>query len=300
MAVDLYFAGAEAFTDLCLEEANNILVSYYYVSKKFAKIEQSLKNYKGKKRIIVDSGAFTAWTRGKVINVDEYLSFLNTYWESIYLCGQIDAIPGDKARGATMEQVLESAENTWENYLYMRSRMKNPSALLYTFHVGEPLHFLERALEWKDKNGKSIPYIALGGMVGKPKEIKKKFLDSCFELIRKSSNPEVKVHAFGMTDFELLAQYPITSADSTSWIMTGANGGVATDYGIIDVGLKNQFSKDYFTTVKEPISHIDLFGETLDSLSKDYKARLRYHIRYFNNKALNTTYKPTLKKRKLF
>lgn len=300
MSFNLYFAGAEAFTDLCLEECDNILVSYYYASNKFSKIVENLQKYDTKKRVIVDSGAFTAWTKGKIIDVEEYLKFLNKYSDYIFLCGQIDAIPGDRIHGATTEQVLKSAEDTWNNYLYMRNRMKNPSALLYTFHVGEPFKFLERALDWKDESGNIIEYIALGGMVGKPKEVRKRFLDSCFEIIKKSNNPNVKVHAFGMTDFELLSQYPITSADSTSWIMTGANGGIATDYGIVDVGIKNRFSSNYYTNIKTPISHINLFGETFENLSEDYKARLRYHIRYFKNKAEKVIYKKIANKKKLF
>ena len=31
--------------------------------------------------------------------------------------------------------------------------MIKPKSLLYTFHVGEPIEYLERALEWKDDNG---------------------------------------------------------------------------------------------------------------------------------------------------
>ena len=31
----------------------------------------------------------------------------------------------------------------------------------------------------------------------------------CFITIRKSSNPNIKIHAFGMTDFDLLEKYQV-------------------------------------------------------------------------------------------
>ena len=303
--MDLYFAGSEAFTDIVFDEPGNILMSYFYVRQKFSKFIELLENKKANKKLFIDSGAFTAWTKQEPIDVDEYINFINTYSEHIELYGQIDVIPGDIIKGHTPEQVEEAAAATWENYLYMRPRMKKPEGLLYTFHVGEPYRYLEQALEWRDENGQPIPYIALGGMVGKPMPTKKSFLDSCFNIIKKSSNPKVKVHAFGMTSFSLLEAYPITSADSTSWIMTGANGNIITDVGIIAISEKAKRLPEHYSHLCP--SHQDAFektiskyGFTLDELQQDYKARLRYHLRYLSEKASNINYIPGPKKVSLF
>jgi len=305
--LDLYFAGLESNLSLVIDEECkfNGLCSYWYSKNKF---EQLILNWekrpKGSK-LFVDSGAFTAWTKGKSIDVDEYIDFINTYSEHIELYGQIDVIPGDIIKGHTAEQVEEAAAATWENYLYMRPRMKKPEGLLYTFHVGEPYRYLEQALEWRDDNGQPIPYIALGGMVGKPMPTKKSFLDSCFNIIMKSSNPKVKVHAFGMTSFSLLEAYPITSADSTSWIMTGANGNIITDVGIIAISEKAKRLPEHYSHLcpshQEAFEKtISKYGFTLDELQVDYKARLRYHLRYLSEKASKTKYIPGPKKVSLF
>lgn len=303
--MDLYFAGSEAFTDIVFDEPGNILMSYFYVRQKFSKFIELLENKLVNKKLFIDSGAFTAWTKQKSIDVEEYINFINTYSEYIELYGQIDVIPGDIIKGHTPEQVEEAAAATWENYLYMRPRMKKPEGLLYTFHVGEPYRYLEQALEWRDDNGQPIPYIALGGMVGKPMPTKKSFLDSCFSIIMKSSNPKVKVHAFGMTSFSLLEAYPITSADSTSWIMTGANGNIATDVGIIAISEKAKRLPEHYSHLSP--SHRDAFektiskyGFTLDELQADYKARLRYHLRYLSEKVSNIKYIPGPKRLSLF
>ena len=300
---DLYFAGSEAFINLVFDYSVNLLMSYFYVKDKFDKI--NFRKDKFNRKIFIDSGAFTAWTKGKTINVDEYIKWINDRSDYIYLYGQIDFIPGDIIRGATEEEVKEAAEKTWQNYLYMRPKMKNPDGLLYTFHVGEPYEYLEQALEWMDENGNHIPYIALGGMVGKSKMVKELFLDNCFEIIKKSSNPNVKVHAFGMTSFDLLKQYSITSADSTSWIMTGANGGIKTDVGVINVSINKKDLPEHYSHLngiyQENFNNsIKNYGFTLNELSTSYENRLKYHLKYMADKAKNLEYKPKPKIYKLF
>lgn len=300
---DLYFAGSEAFINLVFDYPVNLLMSYFYVKDKFDKINFGKDKFN--RKIFIDSGAFTAWTKGKTINVDEYIKWINDKSDYIYLYGQVDFIPGDIIRGATEEEVKEAAEKTWQNYLYMRPKMKNPDGLLYTFHVGEPYEYLEQALEWMDENGNHIPYIALGGMVGKSKMIKELFLDNCFEIIKKSSNPNVKVHAFGMTSFDLLKQYPITSADSTSWIMTGANGGIKTDVGVINVSVNKKDLPEHYSHLNEIYqknfnNSIKNYGFTLNELSSSYENRLKYHLKYMADKAKNLEYKPKPKIYKLF
>lgn len=183
--------------------------------------------------------------------------------------------------------------------------MKNPDGLLYTFHVGEPYDYLREALEWTDEDGKHIPYIALGGMVGKPTPIRKAFLDSCFRIIEKSSNPNVKTHAFGMTSFPLLERYPITSADSTSWIITAANGSIMTEVGIIAVSdqmakLPRHYShlpKQHQETFNELIAE---FGFTLDELRESTDNRIIFNARCMNKRANALQYRPGPKKQSLF
>ncbi len=302
--MDLYLVGPEKENIMEVvtgEVKANMLFNYLEGKKATDKYKEKIKP----KKLFIDSGAFSAWTRGKQIDVDEYINWINERADFIDLYGQIDVIPGDKVKGHTQEQVEEAARATWENYLYMRPKMKNPDGLLYTFHVGEPYSYLEQALEWKDSEGKLIPYIALGGMVGKPMPVKKLFLDACFRIIKNSSNSKVKVHAFGMTSFPLLEQYPITSADSTSWIMTGANGSIMTDVGTIAISdqmarlpqhyshLPKHLQKDFEESIAE-------YGFTLDELRHSRDKRIMLNARYMNKKASELVYNPGPKKLSLF
>lgn len=301
--LELYLAGGTTEKEGLMDEVirSNVLFNYIDGKRATDKYKEIIKP----KKLFVDSGAFSAWTKGKQIDVDEYIKWINDRSEYIDLCGQIDSIPGDRIKGATKEQVEEAARATWENYLYMRDKMIKPDMLLYTFHVGEPYNYLQQALEWTDEKGKHIPYIALGGMVGKPMPVKTSFLDSCFNFIKKSSNPNVKVHAFGMTSFKLLESYPITSADSTSWIMVGATGGIMTDMGTIAVS-------DIMAREQNHYSHLSIehqeafnqqiapFGFTLDELRISRDNRIMFNARYMNKKAQELVYNPGPKKFKLF
>lgn len=302
--MDLYLVGPEKenIMEVVTGQINsNMLFNYIDGKKATDKYKEWIKP----KKLFIDSGAFSAWTKGKTIDVDEYINWINERSDYIDLYAQVDVIPGDILKGHTQEQVEEAAQATWENYLYMRPKMNKPEGLLYTFHVGEPFRYLEQALDWRDENGKPIPYMALGGMVGKPMPVKKSFLDTCFKIIKKSSNPDIKIHAFGMTSFPLLEQYPITSADSTSWIMTGANGNIMTDAGIIAVSdqmaklpthyshLPKHHQEEFQKTIEE-------FGFTLDELRESRDNRIMFNARYMHKKASNLEYKPGPQRQSLF
>jgi len=305
--MDLYCVGPEKSNIMAVaseELGHNMLFSYIDNAKAIDKYKEMVSSH-GK--LFIDSGAFSAWTKGRVIDVDAYIKWINDRSDYIDLYGQIDVIPGDRNSGKLpgYDEVRDAAEKTWENYLYMRPKMNKPEGLLYTFHVGEPIEFLKRALEWTDENGNHIPYIALGGMVGKSAATRDRFLEKCFCAIADSSNPNVKVHAFGMTDRDLLMKYPITSADSTSWIMTGATGGIMTDVGMVTVSSQQANQKTHYSHLpKEAIEKfnktIEEFGFTLDELAESRDKRIMHNARFMKKKFEEIEYKPQTKKKRLF
>lgn len=305
MSFELYFAGSS------VPEADEWIISnkhnrlYSYLNDKSSFRRYINRGFEGK--MFVDSGAFSAWTKGHSISVKQYIDWLNENSKYLHLFGQLDSIPGDRIFGASVEEVCRAGSATWDNYLFMRKRLKTPESLLYTFHVGEPFRFLQNALDWIDDNGKKIPYIALGGMVGKPRRVRDVFLDKVFSIIKNSNNPDVRVHAFGMTDFSLLSQYPISSADSTSWIMVGAMGNIMTDFGVIPVSNNYKGDPQHFSHIPasqlSPIlEYIGEFGFTLEELSETPNSRILFNAMYMQKKSdsLTNIRKKTMFRKKLF
>lgn len=234
---DFYFTGVPykgLISDYLIERPSCVLLSQLNERSNIMKWIERLKETPNHQvKLFIDSGAFSAWTKGKVIDVDEYISFINTNKEYLTICASVDHIPGKPRTSqiASAEEVAEGAAKTWENFIYMREKMDDVDKLLYTFHAGEPWEFLERALSYRDNRG-PINYIAFGGLVGKNKDVIQGFLEKAFRIVKESSNPNVKIHAFGMTRLNFLEEFNFTSADSTSWLQTA-------NFGSITIGSKN-------------------------------------------------------------
>lgn len=302
--IDIYFAGSQCTEAEVLVKDNALCRLHSYYNDRNKLIKRFEEHVPGK--LFIDSGAFTAWTKNVEINVDEYIEFLNTYSDQITLAGQVDKIAGSIDRKATAQEQLEASKATWENYLYMYERLKKPQMVVYTFHIGENFDFLRQALEWRDKDGKPFEYMALGGTVGKPLKQKKEWFEQCWDIIKSSSNPNVHVHAFGMTSLKVLEKYPFTSADSTSWIMTGANGGIFSKFGTVYVSENGKSEPTYYEHLPKTeqelfVEEILKMGYTMEQLKTDYKARVCYNMMYLYefSKRCEPVYRKS-RKRKLF
>ncbi|WP_300924675.1 hypothetical protein [uncultured Clostridium sp.] len=311
MSFNIYFAGAPFETEVGKDIRNTnrcVLLSQLNDRSTIYKWINELKtNPNAHCKMFIDSGAFSAWTKGKQIDVDEYIDFINKHSEYLEVCASVDKIPGEArtTNVASEKDVEEAAKATWENFLYMRSKVNDKDKLLYTFHVGEPWYMLEQALNYKDAYGK-IAYIALGGLVGKNKDIQKAFIERCFEMIKNSPNPNVKVHGFGLTRLGYLEQYPFTSADSTAWLMTGINGGIFSKWGTLKVSERSIYNNDHVCNKleagqEEIKKYIESKGFTLDELMTVDLKRQEWNYKYLCEWADNYKYTPNIgKNKKLF
>lgn len=194
----LYFAGYSTDKEIFqIPEANNLLESYLLFKNKDYVQWHKERGLLGK-QLFLDSGAFSAFSRGEVIDIDKYIQFVLANKEHIEVYATLDVI-GDW-------------EATKKNTEYIESFGLKPLA---TFHAGSPLEELIRMCH-------SYDYIALGGLV--PLSMKrgkmKSWLDKCFGIIMKE-NPKLKVHGFGVNAVWAWERYPFYSVDATSWLMGG-------------------------------------------------------------------------------
>lgn len=154
--------------------------------------------------LFLDSGAFSAWSKGVKIDIDEYINFIKAHEKYLEVYAVLDEI-GDPVK-------------TLENQNYMEKKGLKP---LPCFHYGEDTKYLKDYI-------KKYDYIALGGMVPISTTQLIQWLDLLFteHICDEKGVPKVKVHGFGLTSIPLLIRYPWYSVDSTSWVLTGRFGGV--------------------------------------------------------------------------
>lgn len=196
------------------------LLSYYSVTVDQAESKNSFNFYRrfmrrgnknnaapwqGKVSLFIDSGAFSAWSKGVQIKLDEYIAFIKENIDIIDVYANLDVI-GD-------------AQATWKNQEIMEGQGLSP---LPCFHYGEDFKWLKFYLD------RGHDYIALGGMVPISSAALEPWLNVVFSrhICGEDGMPLVKIHGFGLTSLPLMIRYPWYSVDSTSWVMTSRMGAV--------------------------------------------------------------------------
>lgn len=291
MGFNLYLAGGDSVPlQLTKEDNVGILTT-------FADGPKAVKKFIDKRhcKTFCDSGAYGAAHSGKEINLDQYIEFINNTPEC-EVFAVLDEIPWPVLDASTARI---SADNTWKNYVYMLERVKDEykDKLVCAYHYGEPFEHLKRILEGVD--GYKPSYIAFGGRAGVSTAKLYNVLDNDFwRIIKNSSNPNVKVHGFGITVFTMLERYPWYSADSTTWLRTGIAGNIHSRHfkGSV-INISNQRQGDLNHLFHKPkeiqklvFDEIESLGFNFDELVNDYKKRHEWNCLYYKDWADNFTY----------
>lgn len=295
MAFDFYFAGTQCkeATQTIFSLNANVLKSYIYEKKQILECFERKKNgWTGK--LLIDNGAFTVHRQGGEINIDEYIQWLNDNDEYIDRAIALDNIPGKWGSKRTYEELKNSPAQTWENYLYMVDRCKSPQKLLPVFHQGEDFRYLEQMVNHKIKES-YVEYICISGNKELTNKQREGWYAKCFEIIQNSENPNVKVHCLGSATESNAIKFPFTSMDATSWIMTGSNGGILTDFGVVKVSKESAKDKDNIKNCSKAVidfvtNQCSKYGMTLEQIQESYKHRMVLNVYYLYDMSQRTTY----------
>lgn len=271
MSFDLYFAGVTS------KDCNvrKFLYSQYNDRSTIARLRGTLGEEQSK--LFLDSGAWSAYTRGVEIDIDEYLQYINCNDDIISVCASVDVLPKNKVDAS------QAALQSWQNFLYMREHIQDVSKLIPVYHQAEPISNLHRILDYEDSAGK-ISYIGIGALANtKDRDARNRFIDECFSVIMRV-RPDIKVHGFGMTDLELLELYPFYSADSTTWRMAAVMGEILTKFGRIIISDRRRTDSAYSLRDEHSVNVIDAyvreFGFDLSKLRCDAELRAQFNICY--------------------
>lgn len=169
-------------------------------------------------KILIDSGAFSTWTKGEKIDIRRYAKFLHKHHDRLFGYFNLDVIPGSVGKPGDLDNVEESAKESYKNFEFLLDQGLEP---IPVFHAGERIYWLEKIID------SGANYIALAPlMIGSNKVAQKHWLDLVWSrLINQSGSPIAKVHCLGLTSYDVITRYPWFSLDSTSWKMDPAYGG---------------------------------------------------------------------------
>lgn len=162
-----------------------ILISYAYWTKK---VEAALKPYEGRYRLLLDSGAFTAFKQGKHVNLDEYCAFVKDPPVPIERYFTLDVIGDPKATRRNLDTMLK--------------RGLNP---IPVFTRGEDGKSLEAFYEVSD-------LVAIGGVAGTPGAA------SYVKWFEEEIRNDRPVHWLGFWDHDMGLYYKPRSSDGTGWM----------------------------------------------------------------------------------
>lgn len=232
---------------------------------------------------------------------DNYIDYVNSIDEYIDVCAQLDTIPGKFQQPKKPEDYVESARKSWENYLYMRSRVKSPEKVMPVFHYGEDLSALRNMLEWRAEDGSKLDYIGISPANDASQDEKDAYIAQCNDIIAKSSNPTVKTHLYGMTSLQSLAKNKCYSADSVSHRLQAAYGKILSPtFGVISTSMRvrkdnnksgaafEYFASEHdFEVVKGELASC---GLTWDDVRDNADARTAFNI-WGIQQLVKTTYK---------
>jgi hypothetical protein len=234
--VIIYYAGVDSnpkdIADAYASGARHFMLSFYYAKKHTTSIK--LLRQLGA-HIMLDSGAFSAWKTGGVLDIYEYVAYIKRSHIGKYVV--LDVV-GDPEATAANQVIMEN------DGLYP----------IPVFHINSDMSIL-------DELAAKYRYIALGGTVGKSRTEREIFFDEVFERC-----PDTLFHGLGMTMTDLMRKYPWASVDSTTWLTGKKNARLVTDRGQIPISRDLSVSErvranvSYFNRLEYSIKH-ERFGD---------------------------------------
>jgi hypothetical protein len=152
----------------------------------------------------LDSGAFSAYSQGKPLDVGAYIRFCHKHRSAFEVMAVLD--------------VIGCPTQTAANLRSMRAEGLDP---LPVWHITSPLHLLRGMVE-------SETYIAIGGMVGMPTVKRERLLRMAWDIIAPHNT---RVHGFGLTRWQDLVAFPWYSCDSSTCAFVATVGRILVQTG---------------------------------------------------------------------
>jgi len=168
---------------------------------------------------MLDSGAFTSWSRGEHITLNEvmrnYRRIVDTYaqfYKTIYMIN-LDVIPGSKGVTPNRSQVDAALVESDKNYEILSKEFGD--VVIPVFHQGEEP---ERLHEVASQNPS---YICVSPRNDLNEQQRIPWAQEVHQEI-----PGIATHGLAATGVDMMTKVPWHSVDSASWVMHAGYGGI--------------------------------------------------------------------------
>jgi hypothetical protein len=302
----MYFSGAGSFEfgkkvdiALCGPALKYRLMSF--ATKPSKAINTKYMNLKEKHQglYMLDSGAFSVWNSGKVIDLNDYVSYIKEYSEVYNYVITLDVIPGKPGqRKVTVKDKSEALKQGIRNTELILEKGVPKDKLLPVFHMGEPFDILEQMAE-------SFGYLCISTVLDRAPAERVAWVRRCYRVLKPVIH-KIKVHGLATTTPDLLQAFPWHSVDSAGWAIK-AGMGVVSDF-------TNGKYHEYSADVRVSLHHLTRLGPqhlqgmldkwhsyglvkepTLQWFLKNNTSQLRSYINIFafNDMVSNSTFRET-------
>lgn len=169
--------------------------------------------------MLLDSGAFTAWSLGHPITIDQlrpiYLDIwkkFEPHFKELWFIN-LDVIPGSRTQAPTGEQIAQSLIDSDENFRQLVDAIGE--RVLPVFHQGE---------EWERLNVccDLSKYVCISPRQTVSEKARVAWLHNV--ALKVPSN--IRLHGLATTGAQSIKACPWYSVDSASWVLVGGLGGV--------------------------------------------------------------------------
>lgn len=161
-------------------------------------------------QLMMDSGAFSAWTKNSPIDRDAHTRFLERNAGLFHTMVALD--------------VIGSPEQSHENYEWQRARVP----VVPVYHLGEPLSLFDAYIST------APPVLGVGGIAGDKRRGDRTMmlLDEVFARVTAPGEvSRIPIHGFAMGLGHVLDAFPWGSVDSATAVRSASGGRLVLDLG---------------------------------------------------------------------
>ena len=266
-----------------------LLTSFAYknaFTKQAPRIAAMLRERRETLPYMIDSGAFTAWNKGKNVHRGALIDFYNRAYDTYADCldftfVSLDRIPGQQGRERTADDFRVAAEETAVNYDVMRTKVRGYVKPVY--HDGDP--------DWLLKAYDDAPYISLSANHDMSYEKRETWVAEQGARLKGR-----QLHGLAMTGTRMLRTIRWHSVDSAAWVLWGAMGAIAwlRDDGSLKIlacsaesPRKKHYDQHLLTLPRlareRIVGAIEARGFALEDITTDGVARGRWNILVFQS-----------------